>query len=154
MMHRFLASPVNFAATGVPFRTRNVVSRPHRLLGEIDGNVAKPHQFLVLLVPKTIAKGLQTRPQRDVLHRLEHRMGFVALLQVVVRNSRAQMVKVVEPDATAEPLEDARQLVERRPLECVSNVTPLLVVLPIGVLELVLYIEKPNAGRARDNYDG
>jgi len=43
---------------------------------------------------------------------MEFRIFVVALRQVVVRDFGAQVVDVMEPDVSAEPLQDKRQLIE------------------------------------------
>src|SRR2546428_12203082 len=49
-------------------------------------------QLAALFVPETLGERPQAGEQRDRLHGLEERIGAVAAFQVVVRNTRAQMV--------------------------------------------------------------
>ena len=80
-------------------------------------------------------------------------MRVVAALEVVVRNLRAEMMQVVIADVPREPLENAREFVERTPLQCRRRVVPVLSPLPIGVLELVLHVKQPDAGRRGEQHD-
>src|ERR1035441_9451772 len=58
--------------------------------------VAVAHQFAALFVPQTERERLEAGEQRHRLDRLEKRLRPMTLLQVVVRNPRAQVVDVVE----------------------------------------------------------
>ena len=55
-------------------------------------------QFLMLFVPETESEGLQARKQRDRFHALKQGMRFVTSFQIVVWNTRAQMVDMVKSD--------------------------------------------------------
>ena len=56
------------------------------------------YQLAALFIPEAVGERSQAGEQGDRLHTLEQRIGTVAAFQVVVRNARAQMVNVVEPD--------------------------------------------------------
>src|SRR5436305_2049591 len=71
-------------------------------------------------------------------------------LEVVIRDARAQVVDVMEPDVPGEELEDPRKPKIRAALKCRLVEAPVVVLLPVGVLELVLDIEEPDPGRARE----
>ena len=71
------------------------------LLLELPPNLSKmtiTHEFPALLIPKAEGERFETAEQSDRLHALKERIGLVTSLQIVVRNTRAQMVNVVEAD--------------------------------------------------------
>ena len=70
------------------------------------------YQFLALLIPQPERKRLEAAEQSHRFDGLEKRFRPVALLQVIVRNARAQVVDVVKPDVARESLEHLGQLVE------------------------------------------
>ena len=76
------------------------------------------HESALLFIPKPERERLEAGEQCDGFHRLKQRLGFVATLQIVIRNSRAQMVDVMEADVTGEPLQHLGQFVERTSLQC------------------------------------
>ena len=78
--------------------------------------MAVADQLAPLLVPKTEGEGFEAGEQRDGLHGLEQRFGFVTFLQVVIRNPRAEMMDVMKSDAAREPLQHLGQFVERAAL--------------------------------------
>jgi len=70
--------------------------------------VAVTDQFVSLFVPEPERKRFETGEESDWLHGLEERIREVAFLEVVIRNSRAQMVNVVKADVAREPLQHPR----------------------------------------------
>ena len=110
-------------------------------------------QLPALLVPEVKRQALQAGPQRDGLDLLEQPLALVAVLQVVVGNARAQMVDVVEADTGREPLQHAGQLVEGAAAQRRRRVIPVVAALPVGVFELMLHVEEPNARGARHQQD-
>src|ERR1700733_3617857 len=59
---------------------------------------AKPHQLLVLLVPKAKREGLQAAEEGNRLDLGEDRVGVVTFLQMIIGDERAQMMNMMEPD--------------------------------------------------------
>ena len=72
----------------------------------------------MLFVPKTEGERLEAGEERDGFNFLEQRLGFVAAFEVVVRDTRAQMMDVMEADVAGEPLKNFRQFVERTTMQC------------------------------------
>ena len=70
------------------------------------------YQLALLLVPKAERKGFEARKQRNGFDALKERVRVMTLLKIVVRYPRTQMVEMVIPDITGEPLENLRQLVK------------------------------------------
>ena len=105
-------------------------------------------QLALLLVPQVQPQRFQAAPKRDRRHILELRVLFHTLLQRIVRDARAQVVDVVEPNVASEPLQHLRQLEVRAAADRSGRVIPLLVALPVGALELVLNIEHPDPAQA------
>src|ERR1700730_2335286 len=54
----------------------------------------------------------------------------------------------MKADIAREPLQNARQLVERTSVECRCRITPIATALPIRAFELMLYIEQPDSRSA------
>ena len=75
------------------------------------------------------------------------------LLQVVIRNLRAQMVNVMEADVTRDPLQNLREFVIRAAFYGCIDITPLFIMLVVRFFELMLYIEQPNAKHSRHHED-
>src|SRR5204862_8241961 len=75
--------------------------------------VAEADQLFALLVPESEREGFKTSQQCDGLHALKQGIGIVASLQIVIGNTRAQMMDMVKADVAGEPLENPGQLVER-----------------------------------------
>ena len=55
-------------------------------------------QLATLFIPKTKSERLEAREKRDGLHALKQRLRFVAPLQVIIRNTRTQMMNVMKPN--------------------------------------------------------
>src|ERR1700722_1983794 len=102
---------------------------------------AKPHQFLVLFVPKTKRERLQAGEEGNRLDLGGDCGGGVTFLQMIVGDERAQMMNVMKSDVARKPLQDARQFIERAPLQCGLRVVPFIAALPIGALELMLHVK-------------
>src|SRR5688572_16959725 len=116
--------------------------------------VAVANKSFALLVPKAEGKRLEARNEGQRLDRLKEGMTFVASLEVVVRNARTEVVNMMVADVAREPLEDARQFIERTALQCGSGEIPVLPALPIDTIELMLNIEQPDARGSGDVQDG
>ena len=115
--------------------------------------VPEAHELARSLVPEPEAGGAEAGEERDGFDSPEERMGLMASFQVVVENSDAQVMDVMVSDGGREPLEDLGQLVERTPLERRRGILPVLVALPVGVLELVLLVEQLHARRTTHHHD-
>src|SRR5262245_31923414 len=63
------------------------------------------------------------------------------------------MVDVMESNVAAEPLQHAGQLVIRTAQQRRRRVIPLSAVAPVGVLILMLDVEKPNSSGAGDDHN-
>ena len=80
----------------------------------------KPHRFelavadqpVLLFIPETESERFQAPQQRDGFDGLKQRLRFVAFLQVIIRNARAEMMNVMKADIAGKPLQDSRQLIE------------------------------------------
>ena len=70
----------------------------------------------------------------------------MALLEVIVRDARAEVVNVVKADVSGEPLENFWEFVKRAALECCGGKIPIVFALPVNTFELVLHVEEPDAG--------
>ena len=57
-------------------------------------------------------KGAYPRLPAKSRDALKKRIGFVTSLQIVIRNTRAQVVNMVKANVAGEPLENFRQLIE------------------------------------------
>ena len=66
-------------------------------------------------------------------------------LEVVVRNPRIQVVHVMQADVAREEPEHPRQLEVRASPQRRVGVFPAARALPVGLLELVLHVEQPDA---------
>ena len=75
---------------------------------------------------------------------------LVSGLEIVVRDPRAQVVDVVEPDVAGEEAEDPRKFEVGASLERGVVEAPCFACLPVGVLELMLHVEEPDPDRARE----
>ena len=65
----------------------------------------------------------------------------MASFQIVIGNPRAQMVNVMKPNITREPLQNPWKLVKRATLQGRRCVIPFSMPLPINPVKLVLHIE-------------
>ena len=107
-------------------------------------------QFVALFIPQAELDGFQARKEGDRFDLLKKRIGFVAPLQIVIWNARAQMVDVMEPDIARKPLQNLRQLVKRTALECRCRKTPIVTPAPNKhLLKLMLDVERARPPRHR-----
>jgi len=67
-------------------------------------------------------------------------------LEVVVGDPRVEVVNVMQADVAGEELQHRRQLQVRAAAQRRVGVVPAVGVLPVGVLELMLNVEQPDAG--------
>ena len=118
------------------------------LLATQISEMAKANQLTPLLIPKAKSQRFETLKESYGLDLLEERVGFVASLEVVVRNSSAEMMNVMEPDIAREPLKNPRELVEGAALESRFGVIQIVASFPINPFKLMLDVEEPYAGRA------
>ncbi|MNN88559.1 hypothetical protein D3C81_2062640 [compost metagenome] len=58
------------------------------------------------------------------------------------------MMNMVEANVAGNPLQQLRQLIVRAPFYRCRNITPFLFMLEVGILELMLHIEQPDAQKA------
>src|SRR5882672_145611 len=118
------------------------------LLSSKISQVPVAYQFATLFIPETEGERFEAGKQRDRLHRLKQRLRFVALLQVIIRNPRAEMMNVMKPDVARKPLQHLGQFVERTALQRRPGVIPVVATFPVNVLELMLHVKQPHACRA------
>ena len=97
------------------------------LLSAKISEAAVADQFATLFVPETEGERFQAGEQGDGLHALKQRLRFVALLQMIIRNPRAQMMNVMKPNVPRQPLQHLGQFVERTALQRCCGVIPFAV---------------------------
>ena len=78
------------------------------VFASVFSQMAEADQPLPRLVPKAKGKGLETGEERDRLNGLKQVICIVTAFEVVVGDSRTQMVNVVEADVAGEPLQHLR----------------------------------------------
>src|SRR5436309_10893877 len=78
---------------------------------------------------------------------MKQRILIVTRLEIVVRNSRTEMVHVMESYAAGNPLQPSRESEKGASRNGGRGVVPMLVVLPVRILELMLDEEEPQPGR-------
>src|SRR5437762_9541256 len=61
------------------------------------------YQFSALLIPQTEGKRFEAWKQGHRFYHLKERLGFMALLQVVIGDSRAQVMNMVKADVSGKP---------------------------------------------------
>src|ERR1043166_4100345 len=69
----------------------------------------------------------------------------MALLKIVIWNTRAEMMNMMEADIPRKPLQHLRQFVEGTSLQGRRRVIPFLASLPIHPFKLMLNVEQPDA---------
>ena len=106
------------------------------------------------LVPKPKLNGLEAVEESEFGGVLEEGMGMVAALQVVVWNTRVEVVDVVVADVSRKPLENPWEVVVAAPGHGGGRVVPILTGGPIRVLELMLDVEQPETKERSDGHHG
>ena len=118
--------------------------------GARGAGLAEGDELARVLVPELEPHRAQTVPQRQRRHVVEHRVVVVRGLEVVVGDPRVEVMDVVQPDVAGEELQHLRQLQVGAAAQRGVGVGPVAVALPEGVLELVLDVEQPDPGGARE----
>src|SRR6266853_1670873 len=77
----------------------------------------------------------------------------MALLQMIVRDCRAEVMYVMKTDVPRKPLQNFRQLIERTSLERSSAVIPISTAFPMNIFELMLHVKQPHTRRASNSQD-
>lgn len=113
--------------------------------------MAEAHESASLLIPEMIRNQFQAGKKRDWFYLTEHQMRIVAALEIVVRNSRTQVVDMMIADVSCEPLQDLRQTIKRATLQRSSQKVPLFAPFPIGAVELMLDVKEPHPQPARNH---
>src|ERR1022692_3869742 len=134
---------------------RSRASAPARLF------MLKPHRFelavadqpALLFIPETESERLQAAQQRDGFDGLKQRFCFVAFLQMVIRNARAEMMNVMKADVAGKPLQHFWQFVKRTAFQRRRGIIPLAAAFPKGALELMLPVKQPPPRRAGHHQD-
>lgn len=85
---------------------------------------------------------------------LEYGILVVAFLKLVVRDSRAEMVDMMETDIPCEPLQYFGEFIKRAAVHSRIKKLPFLVVFPICWVKIMLDVEEPDACSASDQQDG
>src|SRR6266404_2532821 len=88
-------------------------------------------------VPEAEGQRFEARKERNRLHRLEEGFGAMTLLQMIIRDARAQVMNVVKADVARKPLQHFRQLVKGASFQRRLAVVPAGAALPMSVFELV-----------------
>src|SRR5689334_1571055 len=104
------------------------------------------HEPPCIFVPERKTKRRDTLSECNNGRPMKHRILVVTLLEIVVRNPRTEMVYVMESDTAGEPLQEGRKPEEGASRDRRRRVVPLLVVLPVRILELVLHEKEPQPG--------
>ena len=115
--------------------------------------MTKPYQFPALFIPESKRQRFETTEERDRLHLLKERVGFVASLQIIIGYARTQMMNVMESDVAREPLKNFRQPVERAALKRRRSVIPISAPFPVHTFKLMLHVEQPYSHAASDGHD-
>ena len=118
-----------------------------------DASLREGDQALAVLVPELQSHGAQAVPQGEGRHIAEDHVLVVGTLEVVVGNAGTEVVNVMEADVAGEELKDLGQLQVGAPAERRVGVGPAVGALPVGVLELMLHVEEPHAGRTGEPED-
>ena len=103
-------------------------------------------------VPERQPDAGQAIAQRDAADAGQLRMVFQDLGQAVVGDAARQMVHMVDADIAGEPAQRQRQVVMRGAVQCGRRKLPVIALRPVGLLELVLDIEQPDADGAGNQH--
>jgi hypothetical protein len=71
---------------------------------------------LTPLVPEAEGQRFEAGEKCERFHGLEERFGPMTFFEVIIGNSRAQMVNVMEANVSREPLQDFGQFIKRTTL--------------------------------------
>src|SRR6185503_705599 len=107
------------------------------------------HQPARVFVPQRQLKCRKALRKRNHGRAVEERILVVTTLEIVVWNPRAEVVNVVQSDASREPLQHRGKTEMRAASDRRFRVVPLLVPLPVGALELMLHEEQEDAAGER-----
>ena len=117
------------------------------LLAGVAASLRERDETAALFVPQLQANRADALPEGEDRDLVEDLVVVVRALEVVVRDARVQVVDVVQADVPGEELQRLRQVQVGAALERRLGVAPVLGTLPVDVLELVLHVEQPDAGR-------
>ena len=106
--------------------------------------MAVAHQLAPLFIPETEREGFKAGKQRYGFNRLKQRLRFVAFLEMIIRNARAEMVNVMKANVAGEPLQQFGKFVKRAAIQRGRGVIPILAAFPVNSLELMLNIKQPH----------
>src|SRR6187401_312977 len=109
--------------------------RQHRLAGTLAlpesnllaaevAEVGEADQFAFAFVPEAEGEGFEAPEEGHRFHGLKNGVSFVAFLQVIIRNARAEVMEMVIADVSGEPLEHSGQFVEGAALQGGGGVIP------------------------------
>ena len=77
--------------------------------------VIESDQSVMLLIPKAKGQCFKTFKECDGFDLLEYRVLFVTPFQVIIRNARAQVMDMMKPNITREPLQNPGKFKKRTP---------------------------------------
>ena len=119
----------------------------------IRAHLAERDEAPPALVPQHQPHTPDALKQGEPADVVEIRMVAQHERQSVIGDAAAQMMDVVDADIGGEPAQDARESIVRAAVKRHLLQVPSLVVSPYGILELVLDVEQPDAGRGREHHD-
>jgi hypothetical protein len=113
----------------------------------------EPDELTALFVPEAEGQRFEALKESDRLDLLEERICIVTALEIVVRNTGAEMMNMVKADIPGKPLQDLGQFVKRTAFERSFCVIPVFAAFPVNAIELMLHIEQPHTSRPGDCRD-
>jgi hypothetical protein len=116
------------------------------LRADVPFDTFEADEFLFLFIPQAEGQGLETFHESQGFDVLKDLVGIVTGLEVVVGDSRAKMVNVMETDVSREPLENFGEFIKRTSFESGTCEIPVVLPFPVDAFELVLNVEKPDSG--------
>ncbi|MEW5795289.1 MAG: hypothetical protein AB1772_02910 [Candidatus Zixiibacteriota bacterium] len=76
-------------------------------------NAPESHQLVISLIPEAVAQRLEAGEQLDRLGLTQQGESLVAFRQIVIGDTRIEMMNMVISDIAGEPSKNCGQLVER-----------------------------------------
>src|SRR5689334_4270063 len=114
------------------------------------GGSIEAHEAARLLIPERQAQRREALAEGHNGSAMEHGVLGMASPEVVVRNTRAEMVHVMKADAAGGPFQECRQLEIGASLDRRLCVVPMTMDFPIRTFELMLHEEEPEPGHRRE----
>src|SRR3954463_2010892 len=117
----------------------------------LSARFAEGDEPSALVVPELEPRRMKAVAEGELSHVHRLRRLIVRGLEVVIGDTCTQVMDVVETDVAGEVLQQPRQLQVGASVHRCLVVAPFLVRLPVGVLELVLHVEKPDPDDSGDH---